>query len=241
MSTQPLTENPLDLLPKPPEDGYDWNRFFEDQSVRPYIHHGTSSIFADSIKRYGVSYKRLPYDLQDIERVVRLFDNHNLPGPNGYVGLLRAYALGSSRNSRSLGFTFDWYRAARYALYKCGETFDHLLQVLRWGLEEKRASFSSEEIDFLTAMERRVASMAAGHRPLIISADFRPEWFHGTSFFTDREAFRDKNDAKFRDFLVNSFRVGEFVTKTDIPPEAIRVMTTWDMDHETAIRVSKAI
>jgi hypothetical protein len=136
-----MSENPLDLLPKPPNDGYDWNRFFEDQSVRPYIHHGSSSIFADSIERYGVSYTKLPYDLEDIERVVRVFEYHNMPGPYGFVRLLRAYALGSSRNARSLAFTFDWYRAARYALYRCGETLEHSATASAMGIRGKEGIF----------------------------------------------------------------------------------------------------
>jgi hypothetical protein len=73
-----------------------------------------------------------------------VFEYHNMPGPYGFVRLLRAYALGSSRNARSLAFTFDWYRAARYALYRCGETLEHSATASAMGIRgnEENSRFS---------------------------------------------------------------------------------------------------
>ena len=37
-------------IPPRPEDGYDWDKFFGDQDRVPWIFHGTSSIYEDSIR-----------------------------------------------------------------------------------------------------------------------------------------------------------------------------------------------
>ena len=76
-----LTTGHYESLPLAREDGYDWQRFFGHQAKSPFIFHGTSSVFANSIKEKGLSYSERRWSFEVAERIVELFERRKLYGP----------------------------------------------------------------------------------------------------------------------------------------------------------------
>jgi hypothetical protein len=235
-----------DPLPMRPDDGYDWDRFFGDQDVPPSIFHGTSTIFADSIKRHGLARGRIPYRWADIERVVRIFGKYTLCGPkNRHIAGLEVFTRTTSRHS-GWSLCFDWERVCRtYAIgYRGGETLEHLLCNVVWALDKHRDTFLPDEIQFMADLRDKVLRLVAEHRPMVVSFAFNPDWFDQNRIqnILDRDEFL-KQDAELHLFGgMKSLYLGshgpggivlngaELVTLGDVPTTSIRAIYVLEPD-----------
>lgn len=109
-----------------PKDDYAWNRFFSDQVATPFIYHGTSTVFEDSIRRFGLSPHPLGASASDALEICR---KRGIYGENGELKKL-LLILGAERRD-GVFLTFDWEHACTYAEMRGGETL-HLAAATPW-------------------------------------------------------------------------------------------------------------
>ena len=102
--------------PSKPNDGYQWDVFFDDQAARPLIYHGASSIFEPSIRRYGFAFDQRPYKDFDLDRCISILSQ--IEGSRAITigrAVIDTYTKGTERIS-GFCFTFDYVFAMRFAL-----------------------------------------------------------------------------------------------------------------------------
>jgi hypothetical protein len=226
-----------------PADGYRWDTFFEDQTARPFIYHGTSSVFEQSIRAQGLTLDCAPYDSGQVAEVVSIFDAYDLHGEPRYnIGALKYFTSGSMRG-RSISFTFDYTRACFYAWeYRGGETVHHLWRNLNWALDPPRAAFTKGETAFLMGLRDQIDELVEGHKPMVVGVEFDLERFHGPylDFFCERSLFvrcsNDKDDItqgprRFLGYRLPGFELkgAEYRTNVAISPTRIRSFSLLDV------------
>ena len=247
-----LTTAHYESLPPAPDDGYDWQRFFGFQTRRPYIFHGTSSVFAESMRTQGLTYRQGPWRSEDVERIVDIFMRRKLYGPDVELGVLYAYSRATCQFA-SISLTCDWRRACRYAIVNPGgETIAYLHRLLTWGLILDPDPFDRSERAFIQEVLGRVSPVVEAHKPIVVVAEFDPSWFEAedVTFFTELDEFARRTSSvtlpsgwvvdplPMADVFCGRYDDSvhlpgtEFRTVVGIPPSAIRDIVLLEVNND---------
>ncbi len=247
-----MTTAHYESLPLAPEDGYDWQRFFGHQTRRPFIFHGTSSVFADNIKAKGLGYRERSWRSDDVERIVDLFERRDLYGPRLELLVLHGYSRATTY-FESVSLTCDWRRACRYAIQNPGgETVAYLHRLLTWGLALDPDPFTAAERELVRDVLGRVSPIVEAHKPIVVVAEFDLSWFEAeaVTFFTDIEEFDRRSSSKTlpSGYVVDPLPMvqvfcghydetiqmpgEEFRSVSGIPPSAIRDIVLLEVNED---------
>jgi len=222
----------------------------QDQAERPLLFHGTTAVFKDSIRRYGLSHRRRSYKYRQIQRVRSILRRRGLIAPSsGAVlndGILENWT-GSSVREKGYSLTFDWVNALDFAVRnRCGETIELFSCLLEnvcsaGGFDE----LPEPEHREVTDAYKWVSGLMAGHKPLVVGVRFDPQWFAESrvSFFTDPEVFKRLTGLPLlghREMYLGSYDPAkvythsgdEFPSIRDIPASAIMLLTELNWNDE---------
>jgi hypothetical protein len=242
-----ITDPQYSDRPRPPEDGYRWRQFLEDQDARPLAWHGTSSVFCGSIRESGLDPNRDRHELEVIDRLLRI-----LPKEGRSSALCSAAAVLSTwtqttASSKTLCFTFDYVRALRYAVrYRGGETFEHLAVALDCTLRDYFDALPQSDLIWAHAEQRRISELLRTHRPLVLGVRFEHDLFDNQDslkFLNSRSAFRAAvNGPLFPARVTGHYSPGltcrgaEFRASKPIPPERIERWNELDEREELLVK-----
>ena len=144
----------------------------------PWIYHGTSASYEESIRSSGLTFASRPYDNAEIDAVVRLLAGKKMYGDDAGLGVLAAFTSSTGR-AGTISLTFDWLLACRYAaLNRGGETIEYLLRSVEYALDPIRAdAFSSGERRFLASVLVKVTPISRLHEPLVVAVEMPRDWY----------------------------------------------------------------
>jgi hypothetical protein len=103
--------------------------WYDNQQI---FYHGTSSVHCESIERNGWSLNGQPYDMKDIKKICKIFEDigwDGTPKNSGY-SVLRAYSLGGGDHylkKKPISFSQNYWTARNYSRNIGGETIHYLL------------------------------------------------------------------------------------------------------------------
>ncbi len=110
---------------------------WEKQNIH---YHGTSSIFTEELEKGKWSSKGLPYDLDEIQEIIRIYDSIRVRGTGQDFGeyfdqILYDYSLeriNDNSYAMPVSITKDYWRARNYAINLGGETINAIINACKY-------------------------------------------------------------------------------------------------------------
>jgi hypothetical protein len=116
----------------------------DKRAGRLLVYHGTSAMYSSKIESDGFKPHILPYEMEDVSRILGLFDQLGWKGERFNYPTLASYTRGTNGKFEKLKpiyFAFNYEKAWIYASNQGGET----IKAIVWALEELEDYCSDEQ------------------------------------------------------------------------------------------------